>query len=192
MKKNLLSVVVCAVLLISSSSAFAGLRQGAKELGLNITGGYGESEGLKSGDVGAQVSFGYFLTDKIQIGGSLMDIYSGSKADGGAGVDTNFLNLALQAKFYAPWERASAPFHSYIGPHLGVTTMYTEGADGEGSTMSGFAVGGMIGFDVFFNEDVALNGEARYTHSELSSDDFDSKRDDIRGLLGFKVFFGGK
>lgn len=187
MKKNFISAVVCAMLLITASSAFAGLRQGAKELGLNITGGYSDSDGVKMGDVGAQVSLGYFLTNRIQVGGSLMDVYSGSKSNGVA-TNSNFINVAAQAKFYAPWEKDSQAFHSYIGPHVGFTSVYVDSGNSD-STMTGFALGGMIGFDVFFNEDVALNGEARYTHSELSGDSFDSKREDIRGLLGFKVFF---
>jgi len=190
MKKSLLSFIVVTMLL-SASAAFAGLRQGAKELGLNITGGYTQNEGnSKSGDVGAQVSVGYFITEKIQVGCSVMDIYSGTKSPAGDATNFNMLNIAAQAKFYMPWERASAPFHSYIGPHAGFTSIYSD-AGADGTTITGLALGAMVGFDLFVNEDVALNGEARYTHSELSGD-FDSKSDDIRGLLGFKVFFGGK
>jgi hypothetical protein len=195
--KNTVLFIALGVIL-SSTTAFAGVRKGATEIDTNWLFSYTKADTTNSGSIGGRFGFYRFLTDQLQLGASVQDFYTHSESKTPAtrvgtitvpGTtsknDNNNLGLNVVAKVYlAKKTSVVAPF---LGVQGGFATMNSTGD----VNLTGSSYGGIVGLKIFTSEDAALNLEANYSHNTLKGNGISSSNDDFKALIGFAVFFGG-
>lgn len=129
------------------------------------------------------VGYGYFVTDRVQLGISHLGILA--KSDSDSSSDTlSILGFDGFVKYH--FLDKGATLVPYVGLQAGyLSAKYN---DDKGDAMTYGAMGGL---KYFVSENVTLNTELNYRHYDLKSRSSDdkAKSDTIGVLIGFSVYF---
>ena len=174
------AILVLAILLLSSTPAWAKIEAGTSELGLSIS-----SQKLKSDDTGTDVNttiinllYGYFITDAIELAGNLNIIEN----DFGA-TETTQKGLEFQVKYHFIGTIAS--FLPFVGVQAGVY-----GIDNGTDELKGNSAGFMGGARYFLSEKTSVNLEYNYRMMDLKDDQDKSYDTTVTVLgIGYSVYF---
>lgn len=193
MKKFLAVMCMLAVTLLYCSSAEAvepGIGEGTSELGAMaaITSLSGKAQGNKftSNTTIGLAQYGYFITDHIQLGGSVL--YMGNTAktnDEKSTSDAIGIDLNGKYHFYSKGQT--------VVPYLGVQAGYLDlsaKSDGDSASGSAFSYGGMGGLKFFITEKISFNTELNYRRYKMSIESIKANVNQLTLLLGFSVYFG--
>lgn len=187
MKKVLIWTVVAMMAL--AGAAMAGTEGGDKELQLqgSISTISNSEDDTKVYSTTAQVSFNYFFTSNVSIGGtwrgqsSIRDPETGDKST----TTNNF--LLLRGDLYLG--SATSKIMPYIGGQIGqVSYTYESGGDDDSGSVGAYGVHG--GLKIFAGESSSWNVEfdsTTYTIEQDSGDDIDTNITSI--LFGFSYYF---
>lgn len=128
-------------------------------------------------------SYASFVTDAAQIG-----VFSNFLTAGTSDDTFGSISFGGLARFYAFDETAEKAF--YIGPHLGIITVFAADLVGEGTALGGFAGG-----KFFISESQTVFIEYRITQTDVTFEDdfgntFDTSLTSSDLSIGFSYFFG--
>ncbi len=170
----ILCIMVVTVLICpKADSAVSGVQQGTSEIG-----GYGSLQSISGGGTTIKLTtiaatYGYFLTDEIQLNGTILYVGAGD------GTTTSLKGLDLQGKYHFYQKGQTAI--PYVGIQLG--SIATEDA---GTSSTSTSYGAMGGLKYFISENTSVNPELNYRSYQFSGVSVTS----TALLVGFSVYFG--
>ena len=185
-----ISLITLMIVLAMSHVAFAGMEAGNKEI--QIQGARSKNTDSESDNstttTSLQLTFNYFFSSNISIGGTYWG--NSSVSDDGAGNErtttTNF--MLLKGDFYLG--SATSKFVPYIGGHIGQSsyTYESENYENDGSTS---AFGWHGGVKIFATENTSWNLEINSTTYTPEVDQGQEEIDfnNTQFLVGFSYYF---
>ncbi|MCL4456718.1 MAG: porin family protein [Nitrospirae bacterium] len=170
MKKFLAIMCILTAVLFYCSGAEAveaGISEGTSELGTMaaISSLSGKAQGSKftSTTTLGLAQYGYFITDHIQLGGSVLYMGQTSKtADEKSTSDATGIDLYGKYHFYSKGQS--------VVPYLGVQAGYLDisaKSDGDSASGDAFSYGGMGGLKFFITEKISFNTELNYRRYKM-------------------------
>lgn len=189
MKKFL--IVMClltATFFICSNadSAGAGIGKGTNELS-----GFGSLSSMKAEGDGESITvdttlflvgFGQFVTNEVQVGGSLVRLASTIKSEG-TKEEASATGLDLYGKYH--FYEKGQPAVPYVGLQLGYMNMTSD--DSSGGAISYGAMGGL---KYFITENTSFNTELNYRHYNMDFEGSSVGMNNLSLLFGFSYYFG--
>jgi len=178
------ALLLAAGIIIMVPAAWAQEYKGQSEVAiafnLNTT---TPDEGDSTSSLFMNFSFASFVTDAAQIG-----FFSNFLTAGTADETFGAISFGGLARFYVFDETGERAF--YIGPHLGIMTVFAADLVGNGT-----ALGGFVGGKFFLSESQTVFVEYRITQTEVTFEDdfgntFDSSLSASDLSIGFSYFFG--
>lgn len=196
MKKFL--VVMCLLTVTfficsNAESAGAGIGQGSSEFGvfgslsrqtMNLE-DEGDTDKITTNVLMGVANYGYFLTDKVQLGGTLL--YMGANSKDGGEDSFRMLGLDLVGKYHFYSKGQSVV--PYLGIQAGILNMSFEG-DGYDDSSSSFSYGAMGGLKYFITENTSFNTELNYRRYKMDFEDSKATINNLSLLIGFSIYFG--
>ena len=206
--KKLVVVALALIVVLAGGTAFAAgnkVQQGTSEFAVfmsidNSESSASTSSSSKSIDqsTSMNLSYGYFLTDGLQLGFSYMGMASKSwqetngKKVVGSDSESTFTFLYLDLKYNFVFDKAQTVV-PYLGVGLG-TASTTNVSGATKTTGSGFATALMGGVKFFVTENTSFNAELRmdsftYTPSPQVGTKVEYTTDTVGLNLGLSVYF---
>ncbi len=192
MKKLLVVVFILSVTLFVhqyGEAAVSNLQQGKSELGGNIditgtsstvkTGSYSSTDSSASTSLG--FTYGYFLTDAVQLAGRLFATGTSSGSGSTESVSTTtYYYLEGKYHFYSKGQ----DMIPYLGLGLGALNIKSDSTSGSGSSYSF-----MGGFKYFISENTSINTELNISSNKYSMGSADITAATTRLWAGFSLYF---
>lgn len=188
MKKILISVFIMLVTLFVhqyGEAAVSNLQQGKSELGGNIditgtsstveTGSYSSTSTSSSTSLG--FTYGYFLTDAVQLSGRIFA--TGTKSESTESTTTYYY---LEGKYH--FYEKGQDMIPYLGLGLGGLNIKSGSTSGSGSSYSF-----MGGFKYFISENTSINTELNISSNKYSLGSADLTAATTRLWAGFSLYF---
>lgn len=196
MKKFVVVMCMLAVTFFicsNAESAGAGIGQGSSELGvfgslshqtMNIK-EEGDTDKITTNVLMGVVNYGYFLTDKVQLGGTVLYMGTNSKDGGEDSLHIWGLDLVGKYHFYSKGQSVVP----YMGIQAGILNIGFKGDEYDDSSTS-FSYGAMGGLKYFITENTSFNTELNYRRYKMDFEDSKATINNLSLLIGFSVYFG--
>lgn len=195
MKMKKITSAICSLFMLSLCFAGAAaanpgsaIQQGSSELGgqISLEGSTSTTEGSSteydSSTATLGITYGYFVTDAIQLAGRYFSVSSSSGTDGTVTNETTYSYLYLEGKYH--FYSKGQTFIPYVGVGIGTASMTSE-SPGYTYSSSGSSSSLMGGVKYFVSENTSLN-----TELNVGSAKFDTTTTNTtRLLIGFSVYF---
>lgn len=171
--KWILAMIVFAAL---AMPAVAATKAGDKELSAQISVSTISTDDFDVTLTSIWGAFGYFVSDALQVGGSLTTMtVSTDAADAGQSFIEGFV------KYHFNTKEKAVP---YVGAMLGTVTLYTDNESGSGVTF-----GAMAGVKYFMSEDLSVNGEYSIRHYTVTIAGTDISSTTSTAMIGLSYYF---
>jgi hypothetical protein len=180
--KKVIVTALTILLGFAGISYSAEFKKGSVELGLNTS--ISKSSADNGNDYLASTSAfhaGYFVTDKVSVGGAYL-LTSSRTTVNGVSTTNSAYNITGQARYHFNYTPEQVPV-----PYVGAQAGYYDQQSSSGG--DGYTYGALGGLKIFMNEYASLNMELNYNNVRVEAGSHTQRHDQTSLLFGFSVFF---